>query len=410
MPAFRLTQRRVDALGPRHKVRDVRDAELKWYGVRVMPSGMKRYFIHTQNQGRRGWKIVGEAAALTEAQARARAKAMLAALRDCGELDAVDLGETPFEAVAEEVFTRYARLWKPGTVEVNRIYLRRQILPFFAGRPIGGIARRDVQAWFRSLHATPAAANRSAPILSVIMQQAEAWGYRPENSNPCKNIRRYRQRRSERFLSYSATICVRAKSQVNRRAALSPEEYRRLADVLERHEADRPLHVAAVRLLLLTGCRKSEILTLQWRLYREGNLHLPDSKTGPRTVPLSPPAVRVLAELPRPPGCIWVIPGQKPGTHLTNLDGPWWIVRERAELEEVRIHDCRHSFASRALALGESLPVIAKLLGHSQIQTTARYAHLARDSVKASAARVAASIAGDFLYGGGSAPERSSQR
>ena len=132
-----------------------------------------------------------------------------------------------------------------------------------------------------------------------------------------------------------------------------------------------------------------------------GELRLADSKTGPRAVPLSPPAVRVLAELPRVADSPWVIPGQKAGTHLTNLDGPWWIVRERARLEEVRIHDCRHSFASRALALGESLPVIAKLLGHSQIQTTARYAHLARDSVKASAARVAASIAGDFLYGGG---------
>ena len=96
----------------------------------------------------------------------------------------------------------------------------------------------------------------------------------------------------------------------------------------------------------------------------------------------------------------WVIPGQKPDTHMTNLDDPWRIVRERAGIENVRIHDCRHSFASRALALGESLPVIAKLLGHSQIRTTARYAHLARDSVKASAARVAASIAEDFLKGG----------
>ena len=96
------------------------------------------------------------------------------------------------------------------------------------------------------------------------MQQAEAWGYRPENSNPCAGIRRYRQGRSERFLT--------------------PEEYRRLAAVLGRHEADRPLHVAAVRLLLLTGCRKSEILTLQWRSYREGRLYLPDSKSGPRTV------------------------------------------------------------------------------------------------------------------------------
>ena len=175
--------------------------------------------------------------------------------------------------------TRYGRRWKPRTLQVNRIYLRRQILPFFEERFIGAITRQDVQDWFRSLHATPAAANRSAPILSVIMQQAEAWGYRPENSNPCRGIRRYRQARSERFLS--------------------PEEYRRLARVLDRHEADRPFHAAAVRLLLLTGCRKSEILTLEWRFYREGKLYLPDSKTGPRTVWLCAAARDVLTRLPR---------------------------------------------------------------------------------------------------------------
>ena len=185
---------------------------------------------------------------------------MLAALRDGWQPDAADPGGALFKTVAEQVFDRYGRRWKPRTLDVNRAYLRRQILPFFAGRPIGEITREDVRAWFRGLHAMPAAANRSAPILSVIMQQAEAWGYRPENSDPCAGIRRYRQGRSERFLT--------------------PEEYRRLACVLDGHEADRPLHVAAVRLLLLTGCRKSEILTLQWSSYREGRLYLPDRKTG----------------------------------------------------------------------------------------------------------------------------------
>ena len=221
MAGTRLTQRRVDALPKRRTVRDVRDTELKGYGVRVMPSGAKRYFIHSQHQGRRVWKIVGDAGTMTEAEARARARSMLAALRDGRNADAGAPGEAPFETVAEEVFTRYGHRWKPRTLQVNRIYLRRQILPFFEGRPIGAITARDVQDWFRSLHATQAAANRSAPILSVIMQQAEAWGYRPENSNPCRGIRRYRQTRSERFLS--------------------PEEYHRLARVLDRHEADRPL-------------------------------------------------------------------------------------------------------------------------------------------------------------------------
>ena len=186
---------------------------------------------------------------------------------------------------------------------------------------------------------------------------------------------------------------------------LTDTEFRRLGEVLGEASTEGGVSVhavAAIRLLMLTGCRKSEILSLQWKDIdlKAGELGLRESKTGPRAVPLSPPAAQVLAELPRVPGNPWVIPGQKPGTHMTNLDDPWRIVLERAGIGNVRIHDCRHSFASRALALGESLPVIAKLLGHSQIGTTARYAHLARDSVRASAARVAASIAVDFLTGG----------
>jgi len=211
---------------------------------------------------------------------------------------------------------------------------------------------------------------------------AADWEMVPDGTNPCRTIARHPEFKRERFLTDT--------------------EFRRLGAVL----AEAPVKggvsvhaVAAIRLLMLTGCRKSEILSLQWKDVdlEARELKLPDSKTGPRAVPLSPPAVKVLEELPRVPGSPWVIPGQKPGARMTNLDGPWRVVRDRAGIKKARIHDCRHSFASRALALGESLPAIAKLLGHSQIQTTARYAHLARESVKASAARVAASIAGDFL-------------
>ena len=126
-------------------------------------------------------------------------------------------------------------------------------------------------------------------------------------------------------------------------------------------------------------------------------LRLSDSKTGPRTVSLSPEAAQVLASIERLPGNPWVIPGTKPGARLSSLFEPWRKVRARAGLDDVRLHDLRHSFASRALALGESLPVIAKLLGHAQIQTTARYTHLTRDAVKDAATRVAKGIAEDIL-------------
>ena len=372
MPAIRLTQRRVDALRPRRKVHDLRDTELKGYGVRVMPSGTKRYFIHTQHQGQRVWKTLGDATAVTEAEARTLARSILAAFHDGRPPHAEAPRDTLFEIVAEEVFALYGRRWKPRTLEVNRTYLRRQILPFFAGRPIGAITRDEVQKWFRSLHATPAAANRSAPILSVIMQQAEAWGYRPENSNPCKGIRRYRQGRSERFLS--------------------PEEYRRLGRVLVEREADYPLHVAAVRLLLLTGCRKSEIFSLEWRFYRDGNLHLGDSKTGPRTVWLCRAARDVLDGLPRP--ARWVFPAARRRTPKEWLNRFWPQVRIEAGLEDVRLHDLRHSYASMALQNGESIRAVGRLLGHEKPSTTLKYAHLSDGAVREAVDALAPVLAG----------------
>ena len=366
MAAIRLTQRRVDALRGSKTIRVVRDAELSGYGVRVTPSGAKRYFIHSQHEGRRVWKIVGDAASMTEAEARARARSMLAALFDGGDASAEEPGEALFETVAEEVFERYGRRWKPRTLAVNRVYFRRQILPFFKGRPIVEITRQDVQAWFRSLHEKPGAANRSAPILSVIMQQAEAWGYRPENSNPCEGIRRYRRSRSERFLS--------------------PAEYLRLGRALDRHEADRPMHAAAVRLLLLTGCRKSEILTLEWCFYREGNLYLPDSKTGPRTVWLCSAAREVLDRLPRSSRSIF--PAGRRRAPWGWLDAFWLEVRAEAGLEDVRLHDMRHTVASQAVARGVPLPTVARMLGHAQPTMTLRYAHVGDREVEAAAERV----------------------
>ena len=159
--------------------------------------------------------------------------------------------------------------------------------------------------------------------------------------------------------------------------------------------------MAAIRLLLLTGCRKGEILNLRWdQVDLEANeLRLPDTKTGPRTISLSPEAARVLAAITRVDGNPFVIPGKIKGKARRNLNDPWEIVCERAGLKDMRLHDCRHSYASRALALGESLPMIGRLLGHTQVETTARYAHLAEASVKESAVRVADSIAYDILRG-----------
>ncbi len=279
-----------------------------------------------------------------------------------------------FETVAEEVFHRYARRWKARTLMVNRSYLRSRIMPWFRGRPVTGITRADVRRWFASLHATPAAANRSLPVLSVILRQAEIYGHRPEDSNPCTGLRRYRTPGRERFLTH--------------------EEIRRLGAALAAREAGAPLPVAAVRLLLLTGCRQSEIRTLRWADYREHHLFLPDSKTGPRTVWLSSAARLVLDGLPRTSR--WVFPASTGADCLSteSLYGCWRPLRAAADLPGVRLHDLRHSFASFALGQGETVPIIGRLLGHRDPATTLKYVHFADDRAREAAETVGAVLEG----------------
>ncbi len=200
MPPVTLTEARVRALTPRTTARDIRDATQKGFGVRVLPSGAKRYFIHCQHDGTRTRRVVGDADAMETHEARSRATAMLAAIRGHGPVPAPSC-ETLFASVAGVVFERHARIWKPRMLEGNRGYLRNQILPHFANRQIAEITRQDVVKWLTSLAATPVAADRSMPVLSVIMREAERPGYRKEGSNPCPGIRRYRQQNRERFLS-----------------------------------------------------------------------------------------------------------------------------------------------------------------------------------------------------------------
>ena len=150
---------------------------------------------------------------------------------------------------------------------------------------------------------------------------------------------------------------------------------------------------------MLTGCRSEEVATLGWDDVDRaaGQLRLRDSKTGPRMVALPPAAAELLNGVRRVPGNPWVFVGRTKGSRVSRLANHWHRLRARADLSDVRLHDLRHSYASRALALGESLSTIGKLLGHSKVETTARYAHLARDAEKVSAARVAGSIEAQIL-------------
>ena len=377
------------------------DRDLPGFGVRVYASGTKMYVVQSRTKGKSVRVTVGRHGVITADEARRRAARIVNRIK-AGEdpvaepLPARLAGGPTVADLAARYFEEHLKVrCKGSTVASIRALIDLHILPEFGRLPLLAVERERVATFYARLSGVPCTANRAVALLSRLYGMAASWEMVPDGINPCRGIGWHRERRRERFLTDT--------------------EFRRLGEVLDRAHADGGVSVhavAAIRLLLLTGCRKSEILSLQWQDVdlEAGDLRLRDSKTGPRAVPLSPPAVRVLAGLPSLPDSSWVIPGRKSGTHMTNLDGPWRIVRKRAGLDDVRIHDCRHSFASRALALGESLPVIAKLLGHSQIRTTARYAHLERDSVKASATRVADSIAGDFLHGIGSATAKQAER
>ena len=369
MPRMRIDGRRIGRLKPRNNAWTVRDTELKGFGVRILPSGTMTYFLQTTRDGIRRWYRIGDAAILDADEARTRAAALLN--RGAGTDDMAATDGPLFEHVAAETFAHYRTHWKPRTLAVNRNYCDKHILPRFAGRPVAAIERRDVLDWFASLHDVPTTANRTLSLLSVVMRQAEVYGYRPEDSNPCLGIARHRRPGRERFLS--------------------PDEIRRLAAVLDRHECTRPGPTAAVRLLLLTGCRKSELLTLRWSDYRDGRLFLRDSKTGPRTVWLSSAARAILDRLPRDGA--WVFPSRVRGKdHRSSVKEFWQAARSEAGLHGVRLHDLRHTYASTALAHGETVPVIGRLLGHRHAATTLRYTKFAD-----AAARTAVETVGTVL-------------
>ena len=277
------------------------------------------------------------------------------------------------------------------TASIYRGSLENHILPALGMMPLAMVETAHVAALHYRLRETPRAANRALSVLSKMFSLAAAWGLAADGTNPCKGVRKYKEKKRERFLTR--------------------DEYRRLGQVLVEAELEAEAGVegavslyaiAALRLLMLTGCRLNEILTLRWDDIDRtaGEFRLRDGKTGARMVPLTPTAETVLAGIVRARGNPWVIVGKQPGTHLSTITADWYRLRAHAGLDDVRIHDLRHSYASRALAAGESLSMIGKLLGHADIQSTARYAHLARETERVSAARVGGSIGADIGAGG----------
>lgn len=267
---------------------------------------------------------------------------------------------------------------KPSTVYYYKLLADTHILPRLARRPFAEMQRQDIARFHHELSDTPYVGNRTLAVLSKLFNWGEKHGLRPDGSNPCRHVQKYPEGRRERFLSQA--------------------ELGRLGDALREAEQEKscsPWIIAAIRLLAFTGARRNEILTLRWEHVSEEHesLLLPDSKTGRKGIHLNAPAMAVLHAIPRLECNPYVICGERPGRHLVNLEKPWRRIRAAAKLDDVRLHDLRHSFASVAASGGQSLVIIGKMLGHSQPATTARYAHLADDPVKAASDAVGRHIA-----------------
>ena len=344
------------------------DKDLTGFGFKVAADGTRTFFVRAARKLGVREVILGTAGEITAAEAREKAVAEIEAAntdRENGPL---------FRDFAEEFMRRQTRRWKPATRKSNRHLLRVCILPFFGAMRLADIARADVRRWFDSMSATPGNANRTLPVLSVMMTQAELWDLRPQGSNPCRNIRRYPMKPRERFLS--------------------TDELKRLGFVLD--HADDTQAAAAIRLLLFTGARSSEITGLRWDWIQGARAVLPDSKTGPKAIQLAPPARAVLNALPHTGE--YVFPNRNGDGPMTDLGLRWQALRRLAGLDDVRVHDCRHTLASHGVMSGLDLYTVGRLLGHADIGSTERYAHLADEHIREAAGRISG-IVSDAMAG-----------
>jgi integrase len=368
----KLTKRTVDALEPEAKDYFVWDTLIAGFGVRIMPSGAKTYQAQYRKGGRTRRISLGRHGTLTVEQARLLAKEVLGDVAK-GENPAEDIAQhrkaPTVAALCERFFQAHVmERCKPSTQGEYRRAIDMFINPALGSFKLVDLERKDVAELHHKFRDKPYQANRTLGVLSKMFNLAEIWGLRPDGSNPCRHVPKYREHKRERYLSQA--------------------ELQRLGNVLadaELNGTETPHIIAAFRLLILTGCRLGEIQTLQWGFITDQGMELPDTKTGARRIPLPSAARAVLSTLARVDGNPYVIVGKVAGKHATDFQHPWRRIREHAGLTGVRIHDLRHTYASNAVSSGMPIQMVGRLLGHTQLQTTMRYAHLADDPVKRAA-------------------------
>lgn len=387
----KITKRAVDAAAPTDKPLLLWDTETKGFGLKVTPGGRKVYVLQYRMPGTSTRRITigAHGNPWTPDGARARAVELLGDIArgdDPADAKRRAKAELSISELCDLYLAEGVRTKKPSTVEGDRARIDRHILPVLGRMRLRALSRSDINGFmsdvaggktatdektgFRGraiVRGGKSAANRSLATLSAVLSFAVERGL--SDDNPVRGVKKYKEGKRTRFLSNS--------------------EIAHLGETLRRAEANgaNPYSIAAIRLLILTGCRKNEILGLRWDEvdFDAGFLRLADSKTGAKEVYLGAPALALLSALPKQESNPFVICGHNNGQHLVGLQKAWAGLRDDAGLKDVRLHDLRHSFASVAAKSGESLFIIGKVLGHAGVETTARYAHLRSDPVKQAA-------------------------
>jgi integrase len=404
----KLTKKTIDALPIRDRVYIAYDNVLPGFGCRVTPNGARSWIVEYRPHG--GGRSVGKrritlgpVSVLTPEQAREAAGDVLAKVRfgEDAPHDRAARRSSPMVAdLIDEFMKEEIRpTRKPRTAELYDMYFRVHVAPALGSKRAREVTSADVGKLHRKIGTkTPVTANRIVALLSSLFSWAAGRGRVSKDLNPARGITRYREQGREKFLSgeelarlgetlrEAETVGVPwVVDESSPKAKHVPKDNRRTKV--------SPYATAALRLLLLTGCRLREILNLRWEEFdcERGMLLLPDSKTGRKPVILSGAAIAVLEGIPRAGD--YVIAGLRPENARRDLKRPWEAIRHRAALGPIRLHDLRHTFAATGAGSNLGLPVIGKLLGHRRAETTSRYAHIAADPLKTAADAIASKLA-----------------
>lgn len=371
----KLTKGFVNSLAPKKNHYIVWDSAVTGFGCRVYKTGRKAYIVQYYTEdGEQKRPTIGTTDILLISEAREKARQILLQLAN---------GIDPFEERKEEkakptlkeFSVRYMNEHaipkkKPSSTKSDISNLRLHILPTLGHKKVHKLDRKDVQRLHSQMCGTPGAANRTLALLSKMMNLAEKWGERDSNSNPCYHIEKYKEKKLGRFIR---------SEELTRLGQILREVEADAQNMLEKDSEVRIRIIQAIRLLLLTGCRLGEVLTLKWE-YIDFSLRvgfLPDSKTGQKTIYFSDAAISVIRSVKRVNGNPYIFAGRFGRGHLHRMGHLWNDIRKKAGVEDLRIHDLRHGYASAGVGMGENLSMVGQLLGHTQTQTTARYAHLA---------------------------------